>query len=558
MEKHLVCLKGLESMATAVKSYTEKGDIRRATEIDTYLKELMHRVHDNFDEAERPQCVMEEGPPLWFGREEYGNLTEWWTKGQEARLAGVDRDKKLDALQAEVEKFDEGEKFETGTLMDSDAVVDYLKYGTGPKVAQTLQLYEDDLQGWENVGWRILDELGKMMRWMECDITAEVLEEAEVRTLYPTPREWLTDDVLHAVRDYRQALATYGDVAMDETAQEAMVALLHRDDRREESKTFEHQKDPGEQWSCGEECELTLLPPLPASPEAEVSFEEQQWIGDSKTFDPDFNRWSAHLSQELSVYRYHISKGKMLDENVLMNAGKIVTLAKGKFKEGGDPPVDEQKHLHVPGSWIEEDHEDVTGDDSKYLDLETFPGEFREERVEVLARNLRAFCAAFLRSLDRAGIDQYLLRAARKLVEQAGRGGSPGPGREESTYIFSKGLLHTTPDMEDTKTAALSTNIGAHALELAEHGRGLDDRLMAASDTLFDVVKVDRDADWEPEYSARVIEAAHDVLVLEKAIEHDSIPSLEPIRRISPRKTVRWAPNLVEILGKKNPRVKGM
>ncbi|EKD19159.1 hypothetical protein MBM_02396 [Drepanopeziza brunnea f. sp. 'multigermtubi' MB_m1] len=557
MEKHLVCLKGLESMATAVKSYTEKGDIRRATEIDTYLKELMDCVHDNFDEAERPQCVMEEGPQLWFRREEYGNLAEWWTKGQEARLAGVDRDGKLDALQAEVGKVDEDKKSARGTLMDSDAVVDYLKYGTGPKVVQTLQLYEDDLQAWENVGWRILDELGRMMRWMECDITEEVPEEAEVRTLYPTPREWLIYDVLHAVREYRQALATYGDVAMDETAQEAMVAMLHRDDKREESKTFKNQKDTGEQWSC-EECELTLLPPLPASPEAEVSFEEQQWIGDSKTLDPDFNRWSAHLFQELSVYRYHISNGKMLDENVLMNAGMIVTLAKGKFKERGDPPIDEQKHLPVPGSWIEEDHEDVRGDDSEYLDLETFPGEFGDERVEVLARSLRAFCASILRSFDRAGIDQYLLRAARKLVEQAGRGGGAGPGREEYTKILSRELLHTTPDMENTKTVALYTNIGADASEFAEHGSGLDDRLMAASHTLFDIVKVDTNAGWEPEYDVRVIEAAHDVLVLEKAIEHDSIPSLEPIRRISPRKTVRWAQNLVEILGKKNPKVKGM
>ena len=576
--KDLVVLNGL---ASSRKLATERGQQDTAAVLDAHIMKLEKEMNGAVAESGNSIPPNEDGSPWWVGKEEYADLTWWWRETAAAhRLqerAEHRKEASLNALVETIDKnYDEMEKKIHDQPNDdltqmSDAMAQYMKHETAPNAIEQLRVYLADLKPDERINLRVMKALDRLLRWKEESAEEDVgIESIDTKTLYPTQREILVEDALRALRDYRQALLSYGSECENKALFDLICRTIQRDDNlpKMASAVSEYRPTSKDSCSCGEECLIASLPPLPSPPSTpELSAEDVQIIESLKEFDGEVRDWSTYLQQELRSYRHYLSTGGKVDEGVMKSTKDIIALAKGKNKT-------DQQDFEVFSSQgcmgscqetaIEEGDPDI---DDKKLKIE----KFNEERFRALPGDLQVFHETVSKNIHRSEVDRQLLKAAQMLVEMVGEhlDGKTDPGKNVPEAMKEIPSAKEVPDAEikdshsgttteaNGGTRGLAEQVDEIEKATLEVKGEVDSELVVASEKITTMMKESVDAGNIGQTDPKILDEAVKLVKLAKEeIEtspKDFAPEPEPVKKEKRRKTVRFAHKLVEILGEMKP-----
>ncbi|PVH76960.1 hypothetical protein DL98DRAFT_639732 [Cadophora sp. DSE1049] len=576
--KDLAILNGL---ASSRRLATEGGQHDTAAVLDVHIMKLEKEMNDAVAEMGNAIPPREDGSPWWFGKEEYVDLTWWWKETAAMhRLqerAEHRKEASLNALVKTIDKnYDEIEKKihdqpDDDLMQMSDTMVQYMKHETAPNAIEQLNIYLADRQSDERINLRIMKELDLVLRWKEKAATEDVgIESIDTKTLYPTQREILVEDALRALRDYRQALLSYGSECEDKAVFELVSTTLHREDSLPKlaSATPEYKGGSKDSCSCGDECIIASLPPLPSPPVTpDMSIDDEQIIERLKQFDSELRDWSTYLQQELRSYRHFLSTRGESNPDVLKTTKDIIALAKGKGKSD-QQDFDVLNSSGCTGSCQETAIEEGDANiDNKELKISKFNG----ERFRPLPGDLQVFYETVSKNIHRAEVDRQLLTAAQMLVETVGESlEGKVDGREniiEAVKENSAAMQEPEPEIKGSLSKN-ATEAGTSAPDLVEQAKeiekatlevkgNLDSELVVASEKITTLMKQSAGAGNQAQDDPKILDEADKLVKLAKEeIENppkDMTAEPEPVKKEKRRKTVRFAHKLVEILGEMKP-----
>ena len=576
--QHLVILNGL---ASSRKLATQGGQHDTAAVLDAHIMKLEKEMNAAVAETGHTIPSNEDASPWWVGKEEYSDLTWWWreTAAMHRLQERAEHRKKasLNALVKTIDKNFEEIKKEIHHQPDddlaqmSDAMTQYMKHETAPNAIEQLSVYLADLQLDERINLRVMKALDRLLRWKDTAAAEDVgIESIDTKTLYPTQREILVEDALRALRDYRQALLSYGSECENKAVFDLVHKALHRDDNSPKlaSAVPEYRPTSKDSCSCGEECLIASLPLLPSPPATpELSAEDVQIIESLKEFDGEVRDWSTYLQQELRSYRHYLSTGGNVDEGVLKPTKDIIILAKGKNK------TDQQEFevFSSQGCMGSCEEAAIEEEDPNIDDQELNITKFKEERFRALPGDLQVFHETVSKNIHRAEVDHQLLKAAQMLVELVGerlegkadevenvreatKEGSPAKDVPDATIrdIHSQIIIEAK-----TATPGLAEQVNEIGKATLEVKGEVDSELVVASEKITTLMKESVNARNEAQDDPKILDEAGKLVKLAREeIEtppKELSPEPELVTKEKRRNTVRFAHKLVEILGEMKP-----
>ncbi|KAK0124653.1 hypothetical protein ONS95_009599 [Cadophora gregata] len=576
--KDLVVLNGL---ASSRKLATESGQHDTAAVLDAHIMKLEKEMNDAMTETRNAIPPSQDGTPWWVGKSEYPDLTCWWIETAAMhRLNERAEHRKEASLNALVKKIDKNYDDMEKKIHDqpddelnqmSDAIVEYMKRETAPNAVEQLSSYLADLRPDERINLRIVKELDLLSRWKDNQATDDVgIGSIDTKTLYPSQRELLVEDALRALRDYRQALIAYGSECENKAVFDLVSTALHRDENLPMwvPAVPDYKNGSKDSCSCGDECIIASLPPLPSPPDMpDLSIEDEKLIERLKQFDAEVRDWSTYLQQELRSYRHYLSTGGQVNQDVLKATRDIIALAKGKSKT--DPQVIEVfSSQGCTGSCqetaIEEGDPDID-------DRELKVRKFNEERFRALPGDLQVFNETVSKNIHRLEVDRRLFGTAQMLVEMAGESSEGKVDGSENVTEVLEGLVtakeepeaevrDTLPGKTPTATT-ISLNLAEQAKEIEEATLDLTGEvhsdLVVASEKITTLIKQSAEAGKIVQDDPKILDEADKLVKLAKEEianpPKDLTPEAEPLKKEKRRKTVRFAQKLVEILGEMKP-----
>ncbi|KAH6719604.1 hypothetical protein BKA61DRAFT_667522 [Leptodontidium sp. MPI-SDFR-AT-0119] len=582
MEKHSGDLKILNGLAISRRHAAEGGQHDTVAVLDAHMMKLEKEMNARLAQTGDAIPLAEDGSPWWLGKPECEDLIWWWKETaairrlqertehrKEASLTALM--KTVDNSHEEMEKSIQKQPDEDPTEL-SDFMVEYLKHEAAPRAVEQLKIYLADLQTGERINERIMKELDLTLRWKDCKGSDDQdLTDIDLKTLYPTPRQMLVEDALRALRDYRQALLSYGPEFENEVASSAISAMLHRDDDLPKAVTatipeFDHKSN--ESCSCGDECIIASLPPLPPpSTTPELSIEDQENIERLKQFDKEVQEWSTYLQQELRSYRHYLAAGGQVNKDVLKSAKEIITLAKGKNKTGHDDAEVFTSHGCM-GSCSEFA---ATEGDVEIEDEVLRISKFNEERFANLPDDLHAYYETVAKNIHRAEVDRQLLKAAQMLIEMMGEsmGGKKAVGdnveaagdnkseTKEKAEVDSNGLSSEGAGNINTAGSDLAQQTQDIEKAALEANGEVNSDLVVASEKIMTLMKESVEAGNARHDDTKLFDEAEKLVKLAKAEilnpSKDMTPDRETAKKEKQKKTVRFTNMLVEILGNMKP-----
>ncbi|KAH7418564.1 hypothetical protein BKA64DRAFT_701081 [Cadophora sp. MPI-SDFR-AT-0126] len=572
----------LNGLASSRRLATEGGQHDTAAVLDAHIMELEKDMNDTVTETGNVIPPKKDGSPWWVGKAEYPDLTWWWneTAAMHRLQERVEHRKEasLNALSKKIdENFDEMEKKihgqpEEDLMQMPNALVEYMRHETAPNAMEQLKLYLADLQPHERINLRIIKELDLVLRWKYNSAKEDVgIDSIDTKTLYPTQREILVEDALRALRDYRQALISYGSECEDKAVFDLVSTTLHRDENLPKlaSAVPGCKTASKDSCSCGEECFIASLPPLPSPPATlDKSIEDEQIIERLKKFDSEVRDWSTYLQQELRSYRHHLSTGAKVNQDILQSTKDIIALAKGKGKTNQQ----DFEILSSQGCMGSCQEMAIEGGDANIDDKELKIQKFNEERFRALPGDLQVFYETVSKNFYRVAVDNRLLKAAQMLVEIVGESlDGKVNGRENTTEAMEEKLAAKSEPEAEIKDDPHSRNIAkaeTSTSDLAEQAKEIekatlevkgevDSELVVASEKITTLMRQSDNAGTGVQDDSKVSDEANKLVKLarEEIVNQskDLTPELEAVKKEKRRKTVRFAHKLVEILGDMKP-----
>ncbi|KAH7360910.1 hypothetical protein BKA65DRAFT_474039 [Rhexocercosporidium sp. MPI-PUGE-AT-0058] len=578
-------LKILDGLAKSRRHAAEGGQHDTVAVLDEHMMRLEKEMIGGVAQRGEIMPPADKGKPWWFAKPGHEDLAWWWEETAVMhRLQERTEQRKAASLNALMKTVDNNHEEMEKSIHEqpcedwielSDAMVDYLKHEAAPHAVEQLKIYLADLQIDERIDGRILKELDLTLRWKDCQNSdEEELNDIDLKTLYPTPRQMLVEDALRALRDYRQALLSYGSEFENDAAFSAMLTVLRRDDdlpKAVASTIPQYVAGSNDSCSCGEECFVASLSPLPSPPTTpDLSIEDQENIERLKQFDKDVREWSAYLQQELGNYRHYLSTSSVqVNDNVLKSAKEVVALAKGKGKT--DLVDTEVTVIHGCMGTCSEFA--ATEEDAQIEDKELRISKSNEERFQNLPDDLQFYCETVAKNIHRAEVDRQLLSAAHVFIEMMGEeigdqkdvGGKIEGAEDDNSESKENAKLDTYGPLSEG-LANLSTNGPNFAeqanqikMATAEAEGKVDSQLVVASEKVATLMKESADAGNAnaTHDDAKLLDEAEKLVKLAKAeiqnSSKDLTPEPEPGKKEKRKKTVRFANKLVEILGEMKP-----
>ncbi|KAG4431377.1 hypothetical protein IFR05_013137 [Cadophora sp. M221] len=577
MGNHPEDLKILNGLAKSRRQAAEGGQHDTVAVLDAHMMKLEKEMNDRVDQTGDLIPLMEDGSPSWLGKSECNDLTWWWKETAAMhRLQERAEHRKEASLTALLKTIDKNHEEMEKSIHEqpdedlpelSDFMVDYLKHEAAPHAVEQLKIYLADLQTGERINERVMKELDLTLRWKDSKGSDDQdMTGIDLKTLYPTPRQMLVEDALRALRDYRQALLSYGPEFENEVASKVISTMLHRDANLPKAVAAtipEYVTKSNESCSCGEECIIASLPPLPSpSTTPELSIEDQENIERLKQFDKEVREWSTYLQQELRSYRHYLAAGSQVNKDVLKSAKEIISLAKGKSRTDRDDAEVIVSHGCM-GSCSEFA---ATEGDAEIEDEILRVCKFNEERFANLPDDLHVYYET-IANIRRAEVDRQLLRAAQIFIEILGEDMGDQKAAEDNIQTAAD-VKSETKDKADVDASRLPSegteNINTAASDLAQQAQEIETAtlemkgevnsdLVVASEKVTTLMKDSAEAGNYPHDDTTLINEAKKLVKLAKAEilspSQEITPEPESAKKEKRKKTVRFANKLVEILG---------